>query len=493
MSSAEAFHPIERSILHALSQNDNVSIDYLVGNTGLSIDQIRRGVEWLKFKNLISIEQISRHNILIAPSGLQATKNGLPERRLVNSLRRGKTNIAEVVATGEIKNEEINAAIAGARRNHWIEFAEGKMIPTPFVANQSPEERFLKKIIPGMEISSLTQEDRHVLEGIRKRPNYVEIKEEKQTLISLTENARQILPTLNQQEYERILTPELITSGKWKETRFSTLDVQAPTPIIFPGRRHPLMEILEEIKEIFIGLGFSEIEGPMLQSSFWNFDALFTPQDHPSRELQDTFYIADQTQPISASKDQITRVSRTHKQRWSREWDIREGQRPVLRTHTTPVTIQHLAKVKPDVGRFFLIDKVFRNEKLSYKHLVEFYQIEGVAIAPDASLRDLIGLQKAFYAKMGLTRVKFWPTFFPYTEPSLQSMVYNERLERWIELFGMGIFRPEVTEPLGIKNRVLAWGGGLERIAMLRFGLDDVREFYRNKLAWLRGAPGCRL
>ncbi|MFL6496438.1 MAG: phenylalanine--tRNA ligase subunit alpha [Nitrososphaera sp.] len=496
MTTAEAFHPIERSILYALSHKDNLSIDSLAANTGLSIDQIRRGIEWLKFKNLISIEQFSRKRILVAPGGLKAIKNGLPERRLVNSLKKGKVNIAEVLAAGDIKNEEINAAIAGARRNHWIELIEGKMIPTPFADNQSPEEGFLKKIIPGIEISKLTQEDRNVLEEIRKRPNYVLIKEEKETLISLTESARQILPTLNREEDEerRLLTPELITSGKWKETRFSSLDVEAPTPVIFPGRRHPLMEIIEEIKEIFIGMGFSEIEGPIIQSSFWNFDALFTPQDHPSRELQDTFYISNQTQqPISASKDQITRVSQIHKQRWNRGWDVREGQRPVLRTHTTPVTVQHLARVKSDAGRFFLIDKVFRNEKLSYKHLAEFYQIEGVAIAPDASLRDLIGLQKEFYAKMGLTRIKFWPTFFPYTEPSLQSMVYNERLERWIELFGMGIFRPEVTKPLGIKNRVLAWGGGLERIAMLRFELDDVRELYRNKLAWLRGVPKCQL
>ncbi|MFL6478792.1 MAG: phenylalanine--tRNA ligase subunit alpha, partial [Nitrososphaera sp.] len=318
MTTAEAFHPIERSILYALSHKDNLSIDSLAANTGLSIDQIRRGIEWLKFKNLISVEQFSRQRILVAPGGLKATKNGLPERRLVNSLKKGKVNIAEVLAAGDIKNEEINAAIAGARRNHWIELIEGKMIPTPFADNQSPEEGFLKKIIPGIEISKLTQEDRNVLEEIRKRPNYVLIKEEKETLISLTESARQILPTLNQEEYEerRLLTPELITSGKWKETRFSSLDVEAPTPVIFPGRRHPLMEIIEEIKEIFIGLGFSEIEGPIIQSSFWNFDALFTPQDHPARELQDTFYISNQTQqPISASKDQITRVSQIHKQR----------------------------------------------------------------------------------------------------------------------------------------------------------------------------------
>jgi phenylalanyl-tRNA synthetase alpha chain len=139
------------------------------------------------------------------------------------------------------------------------------------------------------------------------------------------------------------------------------------------------------------------------------------------------------------------------------------------------------------------VGKVFRNEKVSYKHLVEFHQVEGVATAPNASLRELMGLQKEFYSKMGIKRIKFWPTFFPYTEPSLQSMVYNERLKKWVELFGMGIFRPEVTTPLGIKTPVLAWGGGLERIAMLRFGLDDVRELYGNKLGWLRSVPRCQL
>jgi phenylalanyl-tRNA synthetase alpha chain len=255
-----------------------------------------------------------------------------------------------------------------------------------------------------------------------------------------------------------------------------------------------LIEIIEEIKEIFIGLGFSEIEGPVIQSGFWNFDALFTPQDHPAREMQDTFYISAQTQPpISASKDQISKISRVHKKRWNRRWDVQEAQRLVLRTHTTPVTLQHLAKVKSsDVGRFFSVGRVFRNEKVSYKHLVEFHQVEGVATSKEASLRGLMGLQKEFYAKMGIKRIKFWPTFFPYTEPSLQSMVYNEELEKWVELFGMGVFRPEVTKPLGIKNRVLAWGGGLERIAMLRFGLEDVRELYGNKLAWLRSVPKCQ-
>jgi phenylalanyl-tRNA synthetase alpha chain len=494
MSSGPAFHPIEQSILRSLSDNDHVRVDSLVAATGLSIDQIRRGVEWLKFKNLISIKESSTQRIFLAPGGITAAKNGLPERRLVNSLKEGKVTIAEVIAFGAITNEEINAAIAGARRNQWIQLVEGKMAPTPFSAKQSPEEGFLEKVKGGEQITKLTEEEKHVLEQLKKRPNYIEIKEEKESIISLTDAARQIIPMLNRQEKsERGLTSELITTGRWKETNFSALDVEAAAPVIFPGRHHPLNDIVEEIKEIFISFGFSEIEGPMIQSGFWNFDALFTPQDHPARDMQDTFYISGKKQTISASKEQISKVSRMHKQRWNGEWKVQEAQRLVLRTHTTPVTIQHLANIKPDVGRFFSVGRVFRNEKLSYKHLVEFHQVEGVATAQDASLRDLMGLQKEFYSKMGIKRVKFWPTFFPYTEPSLQSMVYNEKLEKWVELFGMGIFRPEVTKPLGIKNPVLAWGGGLERIAMLRFGLDDVRELYGNKLAWLRSVPRCQL
>ena len=219
---------------------------------------------------------------------------GLPERRLVNTLKEGKLTIAEVLASGAIKNEEINAAIAGARRNQWIQLVEGKMVPTPSSVKQSPEESFIENLKEGVEISKLTEEEKRVLEQLKKRPNYIEIKEEKESLISLTDAARTIIPTLNQEKLERRLTTELITSGRWKETNFSALDVEAPAPAIYPGRRHPLIDIIEEVKEIFIGLGFSEIEGPVIQSGFWNFDALFTPQDHPARDMQDTFYISAQ-------------------------------------------------------------------------------------------------------------------------------------------------------------------------------------------------------
>jgi phenylalanyl-tRNA synthetase alpha chain len=482
-------------MLKVLANGQPASIKALERAAGLSTDQIRRGIEWLKFKNLISVNEVSTLTVSLDSAGQSATKLGLPERRLVNAVKEGKDTMAAVLASGAVKGDEANAAIAGAKRNRWIQFAEGnKMVATAISEGQSPEEVLLNRLVQGgIEADRLGEEEKKGLELLKKRPNYVAATEQKDTRISITDAGRALLPALETEKaQERRLTPDLITSGRWKEVELSALDIEAPAPSVFSGRRHPLVDIIEEVKEIFVGLGFSEIDGPMVQSGFWNFDALFTPQDHPAREMQDTFYVSGQRQEIPASKEQVAKVSAVHKSGWG-GWNRAEAERLVLRTHTTPVTLRQLAKEKPETARYFSVGRVFRNEKMSYKHLVEFHQVEGVATAPRASLRDLMGLQKEFYAKMGIRKVKFWPTFFPYTEPSLQSMVYNERLDKWVELFGMGIFRPEVTEPLGIRNPVLAWGGGLERIAMLRFGLDDVRDLYGNKLSWLRSVPGCQL
>jgi phenylalanyl-tRNA synthetase alpha chain len=168
---------------------------------------------------------------------------------------------------------------------------------------------------------------------------------------------------------------------------------------------------------------------------------------------------------------------------------MEEARRLVLRTHTTSVTIKYLADHKPSEARVFTIGKVFRNEKVTFKNLFEFHQIEGIIVGKDVTIRDMMGMLSRFYNRLGLTKVKFWPSYFPYTEPSLQSTVYYDRLGRWVELCGMGVFRPEVTLPLGVKNPVLAWGGGLERLVMLKYCIDDSRKLYENELSWLRGVP----
>jgi len=466
---SQVLHPIEKQIIKSLKENSNQTPEKLAESTKLSIDQIRRGMEWLKLKGLAEIQETEKITLKLGSNGLDAIKNGLPERKMVNEIKDSPKSFEEIK---DLLKSEFNAGIANAKKNNWIqiESKEGKnTISLKGDASVSAEEKMIDFFGVNEKLKNEI-EDLEALSSLKKRPDFIIENITKSRTISLTDKAKQIDV----------------------EASSEAIDVEAKVPLTHVARIHPLKETINEIREIFVSLGFSEVTGNLSQPSFWNFDALFTPQDHPAREMQDTFYIKDMKADKFASSKQIKQVSLSHKRGWGYNWNVSEAKRMALRTHTTCVTIKHLADAKPDEARIFSLGRVFRNEKVSYKHLAEFNQVEGVVIGKNVTLRDLMGLQEEFYRRIGLTKIKFWPTFFPYTEPSLQSMVYNERLGKWIELFGMGIFRPEVTKPLGITKPVLAWGGGIERIAMLKYGLDDVREFYNNNLNWLRSATKCQ-
>ena len=476
---SHVLHDIEKQIIKELQSGADPYDDEsttrlyeedLSKETKLSMDQIRRGVEWLRQKSLADVTDTTNLSYSLGKNGLDALKNGLPERRLANLVKDDPKTFDEIRSS--LHGLDFNAAIAHAKKNGWINIEKtdtGSKISLQQEPTQNSDERLISSI--GDSTSPIGITPQESLKSLMERPDFIIEHEEKRKLVSLTETGKNI-------------DLEKLDSG--------AIDVEADVPHVHAARIHPLKDTINEIRETFVHLGFTEINGNLSQSSFWNFDALFTPQDHPARELQDTFYLRDLNAKQLATPTQIKNVSNAHKKGWRYYWDIQEARRMVLRTHTTCVTIKHLADKKPDEARIFSLGRVFRNEKLSFKHLAEFNQVEGVVVGKHMTLRDLMGIQKEFYRKIGLTKVKFWPTFFPYTEPSLQSMVYNEKLEKWIELFGMGIFRPEVTKPLGITKPVLAWGGGIERIAMLKFGVDDVREFYNNNLSWLRTATKCQ-
>ena len=461
---SQVFHDIERKIITSLRNNSKQTIKTLESSTELSSDQVRRGIEWLKLKGLAIVDESKISIISLGKNGLESFQKGLPERRLLDLLNNGPRKLSDL-------QKELGfvfgPAMGLARKNNWVDVTSDQ-ISQKNIPSVLPGEKTLRTI--GENKLSIDEIDKNELSLLLKRPDFIVEEIIKTKEITLTESAKSI-----------ILSD---SSG--------AIDVESKVPEIFVARTHPLKDTLDEIREIFVTLGFSEIIGNMTQSSFWNFDALFTPQDHPARELQDTFYLDGITAKKIATPEQIRKVSESHKKNWRYSWDINKARKMALRTHTTCVTIKHLAEKKPDEARIFSLGRVFRNEKVSYKHLVEFNQIEGVVVGKDANLRNLMGIQREFYKRIGITKIKFWPTFFPYTEPSLQTMVYNERLGKWIELFGMGIFRPEVTKPLGITKPVLAWGGGIERIAMLKYGLDDVREFYNNNLSWLRSVTKCQ-
>ena len=475
---SKVLHPIEHKIIKTLKETPNITYDEIAKNTQLAIDQVRRGIEWLKYKNLVEIHESEVFFASLGENGKEAAGKGLPERRLVNHLAKHKVCTFEDARTAVLE-EEFNAAISNARQNGWIEITKDEtsnIITLKDNIKNSSEEELLSILVNRTPVSKI--KNKSAFESLKKRPDFILLDSKKTTVINLTKEG--LDTTITQTE-----------SHSTNAILVRAIDVEAPAPEVFAARSHPLQDVINEVREIFVSLGFTEISGNLTQSSFWNFDALFTPQDHPAREMQDTFYIKDTSASKIATPNQIAKVSESHKKGWHYNWKLEEAKRMVLRTHTTCVTIRHLADNNPDEARIFSVGRVFRNEKVSYKHLVEFNQVEGVVVGKNVTLRDLMGLQREFYYKMGLKKVKFWPTFFPYTEPSLQSMVYNEKLDKWVELFGMGIFRPEVTMPLGIKNPVLAWGGGIERIAMLKFALDDVRELYNNNLGWLRSVAKC--
>ena len=235
------------------------------------------------------------------------------------------------------------------------------------------------------------------------------------------------------------------------------------------------------------------IAGNSIQSSFWNFDALFTPQDHPAREMQDTFYIKGGRDESLQRRDHVDRVASAHEdgggtgsRGWRYGWDIEEARRLVLRTHNTALTVRATMDSGDRETRVFSVGRVYRNENLDYKHLAELHQMEGIVIGEGLNLRHLMGVLMRFYGKLGMSGVKLWPSYFPYTEPSMQVMVYYDKVGKWLEMGGSGVFRPEVTLPLGVKKPVIAWGCGLERLLMLRLGIEDIRALYNNDLDWLR-------
>lgn len=461
---SQVFHNIEKKIIRALRDIQSLTFEQLAVDTDLSPDQLRRGIEWLRLKSLVSVAETAKTTVRLDKNGIDALQHGLAERRLVDLVRYKQQKISDLQKhLGDL----FGPSMGTAKKNDWIQ-ANNDEISIKNYPDPLPTEKLLDLIgKDGILLDSISDIPSYDL--LKKRPNFIAEDTVTSKTVSLSDSAKNI---------------DIDTAD-------DAINVEADVPLMFCARRHPLKDTIDEIREIFVTLGFAEIIGNLSQSSFWNFDALFTPQDHPAREMQDTFFL-DKTSKRVATAKQLKNVAASHKQGWRYRWDIREAQKMVLRTHTTCVTIKHLAECAADESRTFSLGRVFRNEKPSYKHLVEFHQIEGVLVGKNATLRDLMGIQKEFYKRIGITKVRFWPTFFPYTEPSLQTMVYNSRLDKWVELFGMGMFRPQVTKPLGITKPVLAWGGGIERIAMLKYGLDDVRQFYNNDFDWLRNASKCQ-
>ena len=353
----------------------------------------------------------------------------------------------------------------------------------------SARQKFLSKL-PAV----IAEVDDDLLNHFKSRRNFVEFVDTTTRTWKLTvEGAQLDSSSLIETTMINEITPELLQSEAWRDADYRRFDVTLESATPRTGRSHPMQSLIERIRHIFLEMGFSEIVEDYVQTAGWNMDALFIPQDHPAREMQDTFYL-DNPQTIPLPEDVMEKWSDIHRTGgdtgstgWGGEFSKKTSQKGLLRTHTTVNTIQYLADNPNQPCRMFAVDRVFRKEAIDRTHLPEFHQIEGIIMEEGANLQMLVTTLKTFYAKMGYPEVRVRPAYFPYTEPSLEIEV--KWRGKWLELGGAGIFRPEVTEPLGIKHPVLAWGMGLERLAMLVLGLDDIRQLYISDLEWLRNQP----
>lgn len=507
----KTLHPYEISVLKALE--GEATVKELVDPTGLQEIQIKRAIQWLSNKELITSEFINEKSIVLGQNGLLYKEKGLPEMRFLRALDDEFKSVSKLEKDAKLEKGEVNIVIGTLKRKGAIDInKEGglnaKLGPAAkvLIDKESPEEKFLKKDFP-IELDSIKDLEKLAYDNLSKRKGIVEISELKDIKLKITADGKKLKKELKDFDPSKLadkLTPEMLKDGSWKDKEFRHFDVEAPVPKVFGGKKHFVNQAIENMKQIWIELGFEEMEGNCCQTSFWDLDSLFVPQDHPARQMQDSFFIANHKGKGILKGDLppiYKKVKEVHENGgdtgslgWGGVWDPEFSKEVMLRTHTTVLSAQYIKdKLKRDENgkilpaKFFSVNKVFRNETPDWKHLFEFNQVEGIVVDPDANFRNLLGYLKEFFLKMGYSDVKVRPAHFPYTEPSAEVEVYNPVKKQWIELGGSGIFRPEVTKVLiGEEVPVLAWGLGMERIIMEYYGLSDLRDLYKNDIKQLK-------
>ncbi|MFW5852850.1 MAG: phenylalanine--tRNA ligase subunit alpha [Nanoarchaeota archaeon] len=494
-----SLHPIEKKILPVLEKTQD--FDSIAKESGLKEIEVSRGLYWLSGKGIVELEEESEDVVVLDKNGILYSKKGLPERRFLETLKklgRDKVSVSEILEHSSLEKDEVNICIGSLKKKMAVEIEkDGELCFSitdygkKLLGQTSLEEKFLNLDFPVL-VSSLSDEEKYAFDELKKRKQIVKIDNRKHKKIKLTKLGKEVIKQNSlsgSKDSIGKLTPEMIVSGSWKKSEFREYDVKAQVPSTFPGKRHFVNQAIRYIKQVWLELGFKEMTGNHVQTAFRDLDALFVPQDHPAREMQDTFYIND---PASGGLPSFSdAVKKMHESGdadstgWRYVFSEDESKRNLLRTHTTVLSAEVISKLKKEdlPVKVFAVGKVYRNEALDWKHLFEFSQVEGIVIDPNANLGHLIGYLKEFYTKLGFSDVRVRPAHFPYTEPSLEVEVYHPKKKQWIELGGAGIFRPEVVKPLrGIDVPVLAWGQGLERGIVEYFDFSNLRDLYRNDI-----------
>lgn len=446
-------------------------------------------------KQMINFKKIEKDFYVLTSEAEDFLKSGSHEMRL----------LGEVLKSLEgLKISDVNAKLGQvgklgqgkAFKNGWISKDGDKLVAA---VKEMPKDVVVDQL-KQVKASGLL-DDKKELAELKKRK-----------LISLTKivgynvsKADNFALTIT--NYETDITSDMVTSGSWKDASFKPYNFNSEGLYPHSGALHPLMKVREEFRQIFFSMGFTEMPANQyVESGFWNFDTLYVPQQHPARDLQDTFYLKD---PAVAKRPEdekyLEDIKAVHQDGkfgsigYRYPWKEEESLRMVLRTHTTAISAAMLKKLAedPKPTRLFSIDRVFRNEAVDATHLAEFHQVEGVLAGYDITLGDLIGFMEDFFSKMGVDGLRFKAAYNPYTEPSMEIFAYHKGLGKWVEIGNSGMFRPEMLAPMGLPSnlRVLGWGLSLERPTMIKYGVSNIRELLGHKVSldFIETNPAARL
>ena len=368
------------------------------------------------------------------------------------------------------------------------------------------QSSLLKKAVEKgfLEEDQLSEEEKAAISQMAKKRGassspfkYVEREEITYALTDKGESVKEAILEANITGEEfGVLTAEMLASGSWKNGSFRPYGINAPTSRLIPGRHNAYGDYLQWVKDKLTSLGFEEFDGPLVENEFWNGDALFMPQFHSARDIHDVYYVKDPVHCKEIQEPWLSRVAETHEnggntgsRGWGYKFDHEFTRRQVLRSQGTVLSAHQLTSAKVP-GKYFGIVRCFRYDQVDATHGADFYQTEGIVLGEDVNLRNLLGLLKMFAEEIaGAEEVKYVPGYFPFTEPSIEVHIKHPVLG-WFELGGAGIFRPEVTKSLGIDVPVLAWGLGIDRMALMHLGLNDLRELFTPNIESVRTRRG---
>ncbi|AJC72116.1 phenylalanyl-tRNA synthetase [Thermococcus guaymasensis DSM 11113] len=489
----------EKLTLIKLNELKKAKFEELVKETGLDQVAVMRAVLGLQAKGLAKLHERSERVVKLTETGKKYAEIGLPEWRALRLLReREKVTLDDLREV--LSDDELKPIVGLLRKEGWasVRKEDGKLILEITEKGLSAEERPIdealkllaeKGIVPVKEIEKLVP----VKELKRRKIGEEETITER--TVEINPEGEELAPKVELKREVSVLTPELIKSGKWREVEFRRFDIKAPVRRIYPGKKQPYRAFLDKIRRRLIEMGFIEMTiDSLIETQFWNFDALFQPQNHPAREWTDTYQLKHPKSGFLPEKELVERVKEAHERGlagsrgWGYVWSPERAMLLMPRAHATALSGRQLAKGVEIPGKYFTIQRVFRPDVLDRTHLIEFNQIDGFVVDESLNFRHLLGILKRFAVEIaGAKKVKFLPDYYPFTEPSVQMSAYHPELG-WVEFGGAGIFREEMTRALGIDAPVIAWGIGIDRLAMFKLGIDDIRYLFSYDLRWLREA-----